>query len=57
LESSGATEGRNFWALNSTQPSAALVMIKVLPALIDIYRILKRKDEQLVMNLLVTGFL
>lgn len=40
LASSGATFGRKRWALNSTQPSAALVMIKVLPASIESVRIL-----------------
>jgi hypothetical protein len=36
----GKTLGRNFYALNSTQPSAALVMMKVFPASIDIVKIL-----------------
>ena len=39
-ESSGNTEGINFSALNSTQPSAAFVMMKVFPVFIESYSIL-----------------
>jgi hypothetical protein len=37
----GATEGKNFEALNYTHPSAALVMIKVFPDLTARSKILK----------------
>ena len=39
-DNNGNTVGINFSALNSTQPSAAFVMIKVFPVLIESYSIL-----------------
>jgi hypothetical protein len=50
FESRAETEGMNFCALNSTQPCAALVMMKVFPAWMDKAKILYRCQSLLLLT-------